>query len=258
MEPITREEMYLAAAAGYDITPPEPITRKEFFLAKLAGMDVQLPATFSREEMFLDAVAQRSPAAVIEALNVTENGVYTAGNGVDGYSPVTVDIPDPVLQDKTITENGTYTADEGFVGLGSVLVNVAAAGGDIKIKRGNVIPSSSAVGARFNLDIGFVPDLIVVYTMGSASTSNGLITAGRMYIGYSTSGAAAVGMTTGRSFALAQSASSWQKTEKYKGIEFVTTDTGYPIYNADETGFNVGGRAPTNQYSYDVIALKFT
>lgn len=94
MEPITREEMYLAAAAGYDITPPEPITRKEFFMAKLAGMDVPIPATFSREEMFLDAVAQRSPAAVIEALNVTENGVYTARNGVDGYSPVTVNIPE--------------------------------------------------------------------------------------------------------------------------------------------------------------------
>ena len=30
---------------------------------------------------------------VIEALSVSENGVYTAPEGVDGYSPVTVDIP---------------------------------------------------------------------------------------------------------------------------------------------------------------------
>ena len=30
---------------------------------------------------------------VIEALNITTNGTYTASNGVDGYSPVTVNVP---------------------------------------------------------------------------------------------------------------------------------------------------------------------
>jgi hypothetical protein len=66
---------------------------------------------------------------IIEALSVTENGTYTAPDGVDGYSPVTVNVPIPekeiVLQNKTIEENGTYTADSGYDGLGQVTVNVS-------------------------------------------------------------------------------------------------------------------------------------
>jgi hypothetical protein len=66
---------------------------------------------------------------IIEALSVTENGTYTAPNGVDGYSPVTVNVSIPekeiVLQNKTIEENGTYTADSGYDGLGQVTVNVS-------------------------------------------------------------------------------------------------------------------------------------
>lgn len=97
---------------------------------------------------------------IIESLSVTENGTYTAPNGVDGYSPVTVNVPVPdgyiipsgsiqitangtydvtekssavvsipekeiSLQNKTVTENGTYTADSGYDGLGQVTVNVA-------------------------------------------------------------------------------------------------------------------------------------
>ena len=34
-----------------------------------------------------------SEPAVIEALVVTENGTYTPGEGVDGFSPVTVEVP---------------------------------------------------------------------------------------------------------------------------------------------------------------------
>lgn len=101
---------------------------------------------------------------VIEALSVTENGTYTAPSGVDGYSPVTVNVPIPdgyikpsgtknitengtydvtdraavnvsvpereiVLQDKTIEANGAYSADAGYDGLGQVTVNVPTGGG---------------------------------------------------------------------------------------------------------------------------------
>lgn len=97
---------------------------------------------------------------IIEALSVTENGTYTAPDGVDGYSPVTVNVPIPdgyikpngtlnidkngtydvtekasavvsipereiVLQYKTIESNGTYSADAGYDGLGQVTVNVS-------------------------------------------------------------------------------------------------------------------------------------
>lgn len=96
---------------------------------------------------------------VIEGLTITENGTYTAPDGVDGYSPVVVNVPVPdgyivpsgtqqitengeydvtektavtvavperevVLQDIEVTENGTYTAEEGYDGLGQVTVNV--------------------------------------------------------------------------------------------------------------------------------------
>lgn len=35
IEPITRQELYLAKAGGQDVTVPEPITREEYFLADL-------------------------------------------------------------------------------------------------------------------------------------------------------------------------------------------------------------------------------
>lgn len=68
---------------------------------------------------------------VIEPLNVTQNGVYTTPVGVNGFSPVSVNVPAPEikLQEKTITENGEYTADAGFDGLGKVTVEVAGSGG---------------------------------------------------------------------------------------------------------------------------------
>ena len=31
--------------------------------------------------------------AIIESLSISANGVYTASSGVDGYSPITVDVP---------------------------------------------------------------------------------------------------------------------------------------------------------------------
>ena len=43
---------------------------------------------------FIDAIddIQTGGSAVIQALSVTENGTYTAPSGVDGYSPVTVNV----------------------------------------------------------------------------------------------------------------------------------------------------------------------
>ena len=54
---------------------------------------------------------------IIEPLTITENGTYTAHDGVDGYSPVVVDvpIPDGYIQPsgtKEITENGIYDVTE--------------------------------------------------------------------------------------------------------------------------------------------------
>lgn len=64
--------------------------------------------------------------AVIQSLSIAANGTYTAPSGVDGYSPVVVNVPEkvPVLEDKNITSNGTFSASSGFDGLGTVVVNV--------------------------------------------------------------------------------------------------------------------------------------
>lgn len=61
---------------------------------------------------------------VINELNVSENGTYTAPTGVDGYSPVKVNVPEPVLQPLNINSNGTYTPPSGVDGYDEVVVNV--------------------------------------------------------------------------------------------------------------------------------------
>lgn len=63
---------------------------------------------------------------VIEPISITENGTYTAPAGKDGYSPVTVNVPSsaPVIEPISITANGTYTAPAGTDGYSPVTVNV--------------------------------------------------------------------------------------------------------------------------------------
>lgn len=100
----------------------------------------------------------------IVPLEVIENGTYTPSEGVFGYSPVTVDIPDPVLQEKTITENGEYTADDGFGGLSKVIVEVAGSGGGLLetpvVAEGTFTPSATTHTLNHNL--GVVPDCIAI------------------------------------------------------------------------------------------------
>lgn len=67
---------------------------------------------------------------IIEPLSVTENGTYTAPNGVDGYSPIEVDVPIPdgyivPSGELKISENGTFDVTDKV----SVNVNVPTGGG---------------------------------------------------------------------------------------------------------------------------------
>lgn len=69
-------------------------------------------------------------APVIQALEITENGVYTAPTGTDGYSPVSVNVPVPDGYVKPagtleIAENGEYDV----AAYQSVAVQVANEGG---------------------------------------------------------------------------------------------------------------------------------
>jgi hypothetical protein len=61
--------------------------------------------------------------AVIEPKTITENGTYTASDGVDGYSPIDV-LVTPLLEDKYINENGLYGPSDGYDGIRSVNVDV--------------------------------------------------------------------------------------------------------------------------------------
>lgn len=238
MKPITREEMYLAAAAGYDVMPPEPVTRKEMFLAKLAGMEVETPAVFTRQERFLGEAAVALSRSVIEPLEVAENGTYTAPDGVDGYSPVTVNVPAPevLLQDKTITENGTYTADAGFDGLGNVLVAIASGGGggSLVCKTGQFTASAAKQTIQHNL--GVVPSVFLVRNKyGSTGTDYELWFA----YGVNQTFAAKLGITTDQQLELyTYSNSPRQGTPDYP---IDTTVTGFSsLSNANANTIDIG------------------
>ena len=91
--------------------------------------------TFDRDTIYAEGedgglvpFTQGAGNPVIEPLNVTQNGVYTTPAGVNGFSPVSVNVPDlpPVLQSKEATQNGEYTPDSGYDGLSKVTVNVPA------------------------------------------------------------------------------------------------------------------------------------
>ena len=75
MSPITRKEMYLAAAAGQDVALPVPVTREEMFLAKMAGQDVSVPAPITRMEMFLNAAAENAGGGAGGGASVPEKDV---------------------------------------------------------------------------------------------------------------------------------------------------------------------------------------
>lgn len=65
-------------------------------------------------------------SAVIESLSVTSNGTYTAGGGVDGYSPVEVSVPEriPVTESLNVSVNNTYYPGQGVDGFSQVIVDV--------------------------------------------------------------------------------------------------------------------------------------
>ena len=82
--------------------------------------------TYTLDEMpqKIHEISGGGGGAVIQRLEVTENGTYTASGGVDGYSPIEVDV-EPDLEDITITQNGTYTSSQ-HDGYDEVVVNVTA------------------------------------------------------------------------------------------------------------------------------------
>ena len=71
----------------------------------------------------------------IEPLSVIANGTYTAPSGVDGYSPVTVNVSggSAVVEPLSVTQNGTYNPPSGVDGYAPVTVNVSGGSSDNSI-----------------------------------------------------------------------------------------------------------------------------
>lgn len=115
--------------------------------------------------------------AVIKALQITSNGTYTAGAGVDGYSPVEVDVPAPefVTETLSVSENGTYIPPTDIDGWDRVTVNVPQIVSGIDEKEFtegnlniiNISNSASFVGSsvylnRKNIQTVYLPNCLYV------------------------------------------------------------------------------------------------
>ncbi len=88
LEPITREEIFMAKAGGQNVETPEPITRKEQFLAAIAGNSGSGGGGTNSDVVHIGAEAPTDNAALWvdtdeEGVNVvtTETPITTADNG---------------------------------------------------------------------------------------------------------------------------------------------------------------------------------
>lgn len=70
---------------------------------------------------------------VIISGNFTENGIHNAPEGVDGYNPCTVNVPQTTVTSLSVTENGTYNAPEGTA-YNPVTVNVEAPTSEVVVE----------------------------------------------------------------------------------------------------------------------------
>lgn len=144
--PDTRDEKYLAKAAGVEVAIPYPETRNEKYLAKAGGMEIETPTPLTREEKYLNAIAEGGGggSAILIEKTITTNGEYSAvDDEADGYSSVSVDVAN------------SYTAsDEGKVVSSGELVaqtsTTATANGTIDTTTNNEVvvnvPNSYTAG----------------------------------------------------------------------------------------------------------------
>ena len=88
----------------------------------------------------------------LNSLTVTANGQYEPSDGVDGFSDVTVQVPEriPVTESLSATENGTYEPTEGIDGYDRVTVNVPATVPDIEPLTVTANGTYTASGDGFN------------------------------------------------------------------------------------------------------------
>ena len=118
---------------------------------------VQAECTIGRE-----VIVEVHEDVNLESLTVTANGTYEPSEGVDGFSDVTVQVPEriPVTESLTVTENGTYEPDTGIDGYDRVVVDVPPYIPDIEPLTATVNGTYTAEGDGYNPVVVNVPPTI--------------------------------------------------------------------------------------------------
>lgn len=78
---------------------------------------------------------------------------------------------DPVIQPLSVNANGTYTAPEGVDGYSPVTVNVPSSGGGSLIATGSFKPSGSYPNVKITHKLGVVPNFAICYRSAKSTVS---------------------------------------------------------------------------------------
>ena len=111
---------------------------------------------------YYESEAPAPSPAIIEQLSVTANGTYTASSGVDGYSPVIVNVPQGITPSGTIsiTENDTYDVTQ----YAEAVVNVSG-GGDLPNVRKFTVVTDATLGANGGIIVPVVTSGRAIYAL---------------------------------------------------------------------------------------------
>lgn len=99
---------FINTIPGYIMTANAHISIPTAFDTEIAQIEAYMDGGFFYETTSEDPDI---PAGNIIPLSVTNNGTYTAGSGVDGYSPVTVNVPQGVFPTGKINITDTTETD---------------------------------------------------------------------------------------------------------------------------------------------------
>ena len=119
-------DVYSYSSASVDVHPSASLSE-----TYISNGSYNITGEFNGGVITVDVPA---PQFVTETLNVSANGTYNPGEGVDGYSQVVVDVPAPqfVTETLNVSANGTYNPGQGVDGYSKVVVDVPQSGWDQK------------------------------------------------------------------------------------------------------------------------------
>ena len=148
LTPESRNENFLARAAGMEGETLEPESRKEAFLAKAAGESVETPEPESREEWFLNKIA--------------EGGGGGGGGGGNDWGTI------KYLDDDSVEHTATIQNAYEFSTLGSLNSSAQM----VASIDGVTIPYQKITEAHLGKSATFLPD----YFLGCSNASKGILT----------------------------------------------------------------------------------